>query len=395
MEPRKDERICRDVEGRFQGSRPPHSSIEQGMQLPTAANCAFLDRNENARPIFRRKSGHESQFQCDVRLVHGQHPNFPTMTGGEEYMTPQPRYIPTIPSSESLGPAQHGHPYIYKQNSPYSYRYRSSQTLRPTTTIETRNLTSIPPGATRDTSFSNTPNHPNSYPYYHWAPIPSVEYISDIKPDDVLSGRGGATNSHSGNRAFRSLVKRYQDQYLKAKKRDKPAVASIIVEKVREKGGRFLKRIDTTPDGRVLWIDIGDDRAKEKTCQALREGAPEIRRKRKATSTDEEDAKKSSDDAENLSPSSSFGRSTSNDDGSGADSKRTLIVRSTTESDAWDQAFREQSAPIMIRPSSVLIRKRVPVEIAVDQLNSHERELYLRDFLPPDPGIRHSKSAAV
>ena len=54
-----------------------------------------------------------------------------------------------------------------------------------------------------------------------------VPYLLLLNPDLFNSFVGGATNSHSGNRAFRSLVKRYQDQYLKAKKRDKPTVASI------------------------------------------------------------------------------------------------------------------------------------------------------------------------
>lgn len=79
----------------------------------------------------------------------------------------------------------------------------------------------------------------------------------------------GATNSHSGNRAFRSLVKKYQGQYLKAKKKDKPAVAALVVDKVREAGGRFLRRHHVTSEG-VAWVDIGDEKAKEKTCQALR-----------------------------------------------------------------------------------------------------------------------------
>lgn len=68
-----------------------------------------------------------------------------------------------------------------------------------------------------------TPSPSHGYPMYGVV----GDWVTDILPNDVLSGRGGATNSHSGNRAFRSLVKDYQDQYLKAKKRDKPAVASI------------------------------------------------------------------------------------------------------------------------------------------------------------------------
>lgn len=206
----------------------------------------------------------------------------------------------------------------------------------------------------------------------------------------MLSGRGGATNSHSGNRAFRSLVKKHQGEYLKAKKRDKPAVASIIVQKVRDKGGRFLKRIDTTPDGHVLWIDIGDDRAKEKTCQALREGAPEIRRKRKSTSTDEEDTKKVDDGTScELSPNSSIvGRSRSNDEGSGSFENHTLIIRNPGRGHSCQRPSQPQSAPIMIRPYAALVRRRFPESIAIDQLDPHEREVYLRDFLPPDPGIR-------
>ena len=39
--------------------------------------------------------------------------------------------------------------------------------------------------------------------YYNWHPAPPqnpIQYIRDIKPSDVLCGRGGATNSHSGKR---------------------------------------------------------------------------------------------------------------------------------------------------------------------------------------------------
>ncbi len=235
------------------------------------------------------------------------------------------------------------------------------------------------------------PPHPG-YPQYHWAPVaPPLEYISDIQPSDVLSGRGGATNSHSGNRAFRSLVKQFQDNYLKAKKRDKPAVASLIVQKVRDKGGRFLKRVDTTPEGQVLWIDIGDERAKEKACQALREGAPEIRRKCKAASTDEDDEKKSGDDSGNLSANSAgIDPSNAKDNSSRFSTYQSHMMRNAgAGSYAWQHCVQPAAAaPIMIRPSAVLIKRRIPEAISVDHLEPHDRELYLRDFLPPDPRIR-------
>jgi hypothetical protein len=146
------------------------------------------------------------------------------------------------------------------------------------------------------------------------SPSVSVEYISDITSQDVLSGRGGATNSWSGNRAFRKLVKEHQGQYLRAKKRDKPAVASIIVDLIRKRGGRFLRRANEKNahhhhhggggGGQVLWVDIGDDRAREKTCQALREGAPALRRKNRgvqsnrSTSYEEDEEEEDDDDSD-------------------------------------------------------------------------------------------------
>lgn len=220
----------------------------------------------------------------------------------------------------------------------------------------------------------------------HWPP---VEHIVDIKPNDVLSGRGGATNSHSGNRAFRSLVKMYQERYLKAKKRDKPSVAAIVVERIREKGGRFLKRVSTTPDGKVIWMDIGDTRAKEKACQALREGAPEIRRKRKVSaSTDDEDQKTKSD----ISPSQSLGQSLSEE----TTVNPVVSIHNQSLTNTWTSSSDHHSPlPLVIRPSPLLLQHKESNEIMVDQLSPDERDMYLRDFLPPDPAIRRRKDEAA
>lgn len=244
-----------------------------------------------------------------------------------------------------------------------------------------------------------------SYPppgyYYPWGPQPPpVEYIHNIKKDDVLSGRGGATNAHSGNRAFRSLVRSYQGQYLKAKKRDKPAVASIIVDKIRANGGRFLRRAgDTTPQGQVLWVDIGDDRAREKTCQALREGAPELRRKRKVTPMDEDDIKRSEHENPNeaiLSSSSSMDHTASiEEDGrNGKIGKTSSMVKKAMYTDArvsGDQDLQKKE-PLMIRPSLSIVRRSQIHAVSVDQLNARDREVYLRDFLPPNPAIRRKST---
>eukprot|EP00543_Licmophora_paradoxa_P008837 CAMPEP_0202458930 /NCGR_PEP_ID=MMETSP1360-20130828/28681_1 /ASSEMBLY_ACC=CAM_ASM_000848 /TAXON_ID=515479 /ORGANISM="Licmophora paradoxa, Strain CCMP2313" /LENGTH=481 /DNA_ID=CAMNT_0049079691 /DNA_START=222 /DNA_END=1667 /DNA_ORIENTATION=+ len=97
---------------------------------------------------------------------------------------------------------------------------------------------------------------------------------NSISSNDVLCGRGGLTNHHPGNVFFRRLVRLQQESYLRASKREKAGVAKDIVEQVRQTGGKFLKKDPKNPG---MWIDIGDKKAREKTSQALREGAPELR----------------------------------------------------------------------------------------------------------------------
>jgi hypothetical protein len=90
-----------------------------------------------------------------------------------------------------------------------------------------------------------------------------------------VCGRGGGSNNHPGNEAFRLLVNEVKLPYVNCPKREKPLIARRIVEAVRNQSppGRFLQK-----DGETgFWNDIGDGRAREKTSQALREGAPVIR----------------------------------------------------------------------------------------------------------------------
>jgi hypothetical protein len=108
------------------------------------------------------------------------------------------------------------------------------------------------------------------------ADVPSLdETIAQVQVQrhDVLLGRGGETNHHLGNIQYRQLVKASQPAYLVAKRRDKPRIAAAIVAVVRARSGRFLKK----HLGDHSWRDVGNVRAREKTSQALREGAPELR----------------------------------------------------------------------------------------------------------------------
>lgn len=104
----------------------------------------------------------------------------------------------------------------------------------------------------------------------------SGAWIKDPTLSDVLCGRGGSINSHAGNERFRELVEKRKRVYLTARfKREKRLIASSIVSEIRglKPSGRFLSRDSKTG----LWKDIGDEKARDKTSQALRENAPSIR----------------------------------------------------------------------------------------------------------------------
>ena len=106
--------------------------------------------------------------------------------------------------------------------------------------------------------------------------IPEIPAAIDvvIYEHDVLCGRGGATNVHAGNIYFRSLINEFRGQYLLSRKIDKPHISRSIVSKVRARQGRFLKKNEE----KGTWYEIGDDLAREKTSQALRQKAPDFRR---------------------------------------------------------------------------------------------------------------------
>eukprot|EP00581_Thalassiosira_minuscula_P001800 CAMPEP_0183745140 /NCGR_PEP_ID=MMETSP0737-20130205/66088_1 /TAXON_ID=385413 /ORGANISM="Thalassiosira miniscula, Strain CCMP1093" /LENGTH=485 /DNA_ID=CAMNT_0025980799 /DNA_START=1345 /DNA_END=2802 /DNA_ORIENTATION=- len=86
---------------------------------------------------------------------------------------------------------------------------------------------------------------------------------------DCLMGRGGGTNHHPGNKRFRAMTEAKKPKYLASKRLDKPIVAMEIIHEWRalHPPGRFLKQDAVTK----MWYDVGDQKAREKTSQALRE----------------------------------------------------------------------------------------------------------------------------
>ena len=119
---------------------------------------------------------------------------------------------------------------------------------------------------------------------------PGVIPISgfEVTKNDVLCGRGGSINCHPGNERFRQLVDSKKRLYLTARfKREKRLIASRIVDEIHALNppGRFLTKIQVPGATRgkkkatdMRWYEVDIEKARDKTSQALRENAPEIRK---------------------------------------------------------------------------------------------------------------------
>jgi len=121
--------------------------------------------------------------------------------------------------------------------------------------------------------------------YKNWP----LKGIKEPHEHDVLYGRGGGTNHHPGNKRYRQMVEDRKVQYIKSKRLDKPTVSLEILREWRAQlpPGRFLKLDPKTS----LWNDVGEKKAREKTSQALREKAPELRKKQGEEKDEDGDAK--------------------------------------------------------------------------------------------------------
>ena len=122
---------------------------------------------------------------------------------------------------------------------------------------------------------------PRAYPALPDLAPQCNDLIYEVHEADVLCGRGAPTHRHSGNEYFRLVVDEHREESLRARRADKPLIASKVVELIESRGGRFLKRTKRPglgPSGHFCWQEIGEQRAYEKACQALRENAVELRK---------------------------------------------------------------------------------------------------------------------
>jgi len=94
---------------------------------------------------------------------------------------------------------------------------------------------------------------------------------------DILSGRGNGANQHPGNIFFRNLIHKYKHHYIHTGPSEKKLITKRIVEEVQQRNppGRFLKQ---NPENE-LWDCLDIDKVLKKTGQALREKAPELKKR--------------------------------------------------------------------------------------------------------------------
>lgn len=96
---------------------------------------------------------------------------------------------------------------------------------------------------------------------------------------DILSGRGNGANQHPGNIFFRNLIHKYKHHYIHTGPSEKKLITKRIVEEVQQRNppGRFLKQNHDNE----LWDCLDIDKVLKKTGQALREKAPELKKRAK------------------------------------------------------------------------------------------------------------------
>lgn len=110
---------------------------------------------------------------------------------------------------------------------------------------------------------------------------PVVRQYVVATAQDVLLGRGGGSNHHPGNIAYRAYILKLQPTYKGLDRDDKTAMSEQVVQWVQQKG-RFLKRESKSSP----WYIVTDATARQKVSQALREDhTPEGRALKKSRTT--------------------------------------------------------------------------------------------------------------
>ena len=96
-----------------------------------------------------------------------------------------------------------------------------------------------------------------------------------VAPNDILFGRGASVENHEGNLRFKELVEQYGSSYDASGRSDKPIVAGMVTQRLKDNGARFLKR---RPGGG--WAIVSDVQAQQKVAKAFRNQRTKVARQK-------------------------------------------------------------------------------------------------------------------
>lgn len=108
--------------------------------------------------------------------------------------------------------------------------------------------------------------------------------VTELRPHDVIMGRGLQASEYQGNRRLRQMVQSRRQAYVDANSREgKQRIAQEIIAAIRVQGGRFLRKHVAFMDGQTksAWQTIDDpEEMISKVKQLLRDMAPEVKERR-------------------------------------------------------------------------------------------------------------------
>jgi hypothetical protein len=109
--------------------------------------------------------------------------------------------------------------------------------------------------------------------------IPETKNYVEPQANDVLLGRGGRSNHHTGNKRYREEVRNLREWYASIgdNKEEKTKLSQTLVDHVHSYNGRFLEKDDKG------WYVVPNVVARRKASQALREDDDPEKRAAKRT----------------------------------------------------------------------------------------------------------------
>jgi hypothetical protein len=92
------------------------------------------------------------------------------------------------------------------------------------------------------------------------------------RPHDVICGRWGNVNTHTGSVNFRKEARKLCERYESSSKSEKFIISAFLVEVVRERGGRFLRRDGPSMDRGGGWFEADGNNMRIKAIHAIKRG---------------------------------------------------------------------------------------------------------------------------